>query len=569
MNVRELEFEGFFSHIASKLVLPERGLVLITGPNGAGKSAIVEAPAYAFWGRTLRGTPPWKEGRAGRVRVLADIGEPTRKVTAKGTKSTTWVPPSAAAPAVYDTATKASDAISRAAGDMEAWRRCHVFSSRDGSNFTEATDAARKELLEGLLGLSCFDRAWDRCRADLRTAELNLQVQTANVAKIKQERAAVEAGLKALDNQAVEPEPIAPGGVFDQAAYDEITREEQRLMSELRAAQNRRLQSMAPPGLSDLEKAVGRRDGELRVAQRHLTLCQQGTCSACHQPIDEKHRLDAIAAVKEAEIILAAAFEELSELKVMANQMGLEEAATVRRFEELLNAAQTERVRLSQSKIVYDTWVRQHAAWDGRMQARAKQVQELELRWQAADDALFDAQVDEKTLELRVAELKAVSEVLGLKGVRSTVLGTALSGIETVANLYLGQISQRPTALRLRPYSETASGTVQDKISLEVIGEVGGGYGYRASSGGERRRIDASLVLALAEMNAAASGREPGTIWMDEVFDALDEAGVEAVCTVLEELAADRVVVVISHSETVISRLPAVMRVRVEDGQLV
>jgi len=122
-------------------------------------------------------------------------------------------------------------------------------------------------------------------------------------------------------------------------------------------------------------------------------------------------------------------------------------------------------------------------------------------------------------------------------------------------------------SLQLSPYTERKSGVVSDSISIKVSG-VGGGRGYKAASGGERRRIDAALLLALAEVSSAAAGQAPGTLWMDEVFDALDEEGVDAVSDVLAELAEERAVVLITHSSVLASRVPAALRLRAQDGRL-
>jgi predicted MPP superfamily phosphohydrolase len=57
-----------------------------------------------------------------------------------------------------------------------------------------------------------------------------------------------------------------------------------------------------------------------------------------------------------------------------------------------------------------------------------------------------------------------------------------------------------------------------------------------------------------------------GTLWFDEVFDVLDEDGVTAVCATLEELAAERCVVVITHNPVVIEQLPNAAHLRMERG---
>jgi DNA repair exonuclease SbcCD ATPase subunit len=162
------------------------------------------------------------------------------------------------------------------------------------------------------------------------------------------------------------------------------------------------------------------------------------------------------------------------------------------------------------------------------------------------EDQHDDAMNDVEEARVEVAELEACEVALGLKGIRAQVLGHALSGIEAVANLWLDRICGAGLSLKLLPYSEKKTGGVTDSISLQITGAGAGEY--LGASGGERRRLDVALLLALAEISRAAAGREPGTLFCDEVFDALDADGQADVAEVLRELAADRAIIVITHS---------------------
>jgi DNA repair exonuclease SbcCD ATPase subunit len=162
------------------------------------------------------------------------------------------------------------------------------------------------------------------------------------------------------------------------------------------------------------------------------------------------------------------------------------------------------------------------------------------------------------------AELDAVDTVLGLRGVRAHLLGRALGGIEAQAQAWLARLGG--LGLSLKPYAEKADGGIADSISLEV-----GGRPYRAASGGERRRVDVALMLALAETASGAErgGMAPDVLLFDEVLDALDADGAAAVGAAIQSLALDRAVLVITHSAVVGEAFgAAILRLRVEGGRV-
>jgi DNA repair exonuclease SbcCD ATPase subunit len=177
------------------------------------------------------------------------------------------------------------------------------------------------------------------------------------------------------------------------------------------------------------------------------------------------------------------------------------------------------------------------------------------------------AEAREAALLVEKDVLTAVEVVLGLKGVRVGVLARSLGGLGAIANAWLARLGIPEMNLELKPYSEKKTGGVTDSIGV-VLSGAGGGHGYKAGSGGERRRVDLALLLGLSEVATAATGTPPGTLFFDELFDALDTDGVKAVSVALEDLAKDRCVVVISHNPELVRELPAVKRWNVSGGKV-
>jgi DNA repair exonuclease SbcCD ATPase subunit len=553
VNVRNISMRGVLCHTDTTLELPLTGVVLVTGKNGSGKSSIVEAASVAGWGKTLRGSDPWQPGvKKASVSLVAHGGlRIDRAKRAKG-EDLTWSLTSTPGE-VYENTTKAQNALEAVIGTWDVWRRCAVFSSHDAAHFTRATDGERKRLLESIIGLEKFDNALATCRLDLRTAMQRRAEAETNLATLcERQRAAEEAVVKAEQVLAGLPAPVER----DVKALKRVDAECIRLLKLLDDAR------------ADMDDARGRlrvldqSGGSYKAVAAQLKQTLQrirdhAKCPTCTQTIPAKLRTDieaqAAKATATAQEAQTKAKTSIAEVEALLTELQGEEMELQKKYSELnqqLVDAQAADVR------------------DRQLAATRKQYEES-LRAATATVAAAvaqrsDANAAAETWNREVAMLSVCEDVLGLKGVRAQVLGKALGGIEAVANVWLSKLVGNVT-LKLLPYSEKKTGGTTDSIGIKIDG-YGAGGGYKASSGGERRRVDVALVLALAEVAAASAGVEPSTLWFDEVFDTLDEEGVERACDALRQLAKDRCVVVISHSTTVGAKLLADVRWQVGSG---
>lgn len=546
MNVRRIEMNGFTSHAETVIDLPESGVVLVSGHNGSGKSSLVEAVAVAGWGKTLRGTNPWS-GSNGQVEMSTDVVDACR-LRRGGKVALNWWEPGldAGSGTSYENTTKAQEALETIIGPMDVWRRTRVFSSQDAAHFTTATDAERKRLLEAVLGLGRFDVALEHCRKDLATAclqfancERSLEVTEAELRGERKRLADAEAALRAV--------PL-----------DDIDSLAQKLKENTDAAtlceaEMRSLRST----IRTMTQAAAKSHAELDVAQRQLRELTREDCPTCKQSITEDLR-----GPLKATVASLCKKTRKTELEHEAKLSDINDHA--RELDDALSVYVERRESFRAQLIVSQKTQKERDRAE-------KLVNELRLEVVAKDAEARYLHEEKQRSAAEVELLEATSRVLGMKGVRAHVLGKALSGIEHVANAWLSELTmsgQTPTySISLKPYAEKKTGGVTDAISIEVEG-AGGGHGYRAASGGERRRIDVALLLALAEVADAASGRKPGTLFFDEVFDSLDADGVEFVARALGTLSKDRAVVVISHSDELAAHLNGCLHMHVDSGRI-
>jgi len=538
--VRRVEMQGFTVHASTRLDLPARGVVLVTGPNGAGKSSILEAVAWGLWGKTLRGADPTPSSGRCEVQVLTS-DRAVYRARASGKSELSWCRAGEEAVA-YESTTKAQDALDAEVGTLDLWRRSCVFSSADAAHFTLATDAERKRLLESVLGLDRFDAALEACRLDLRTATVahasadrDLAVEVARQEEAGRRVAACEARLDALED---------PGDL------------EQLL--ERRTVDLRALGAGCRGQVAELTRRwadAARKEGEvrglLRSAEERARTLADGRCPTCEQPVQVVDLDRFNDAVTRARSLLTDVCQQSTAIRAERDEAEEE----LRELESRTRAADMGLGRArgaAEARMTVETDLR--GAQDA-LGARAAKVVELTLKV--------------ASLSAEVTKLEACERVLGMRGVRAHILGRALDGLAAAANGWLDRLAGGGLSVRLSPYTERRSGAMSEAISIEVDG-AGGGRGYRGASGGERRRIDVALMLALADVAQAARGSQEGsTLWLDEVLDALDEQGATAVASVLEDLAQSRCVVVITHSQHLKDRLRTAVHVRAEGGRLV
>lgn len=542
MRVREISLANIMSHKDTLVVLPEKGIVLVTGPNGSGKSSIIEAVSVGAWETPLRKKPVWAADRAS-IHLKASVGSDEIAIARQRVKSkTTLLFTIGGGPSdkKYETKTKGQEALERVIGSHSLWRRTHVFSSSDADHFTSATDGERKRLLEELLGLDRFDAAAAKASTERRAAERALATEEQKLLRLEYDlQSKQDRHTAALDALA----RLKPGAVVDVL---ELARIEEEIEEKEEAA------LLAGKELGLLRAKVAQLDSQklsVDAAAREVAGLAGGECPVCQQPVGEEHSLRIHAhatTVKQ---------EQVAPRKEIAKRYAEVEAQH--------RALTHDIMQLRDKRSVLHERKRAEAA-------RLSQVAELQETSaatadasQGAAEALEAARVALAAQRASCANLGAAERVLSLGGVRAHLLGQALGGIEEVANGWLSRMCPgRTLELRLSPYSEKASGGIKDSIGLEVEG-AGNGHGYLATSGGERRRIDIALMLALAEVAEAAAGTTSGTLFFDEVFDALDDEGVDAACALLEELAQNRCVVVISHNDSLKHRLKSDCQIQV------
>ena len=411
MNLQSLCMRGFTVHTNTELMFAPTGLVLVTGENGAGKSTIIEGVSVALWGKTLRGADLWADAGGSVDAVTHDALFATR--AKEHGKTTLEFTHGAGAMTLYETTTKAQSALESIVGPWDVWRRSSVFSSADAAHFSLASDGERKRLLESILDLDKFDAALDKCRVDRRAVE---KLETSAIARLSSAES-LHKHVGGLLADAIErANHVAPESPETLAKLQEkrarCDASVVQLETQIQSLRERVFERSTAERIAGVERTN---------AKKHLALLEQGNCSLCGQGIPSnlvEAQRDTFADTDER---YTQATREHAALKLDYGDL------LVELTDELL--ATRARARDANSAVV--TLV---AGANERRHA-FENASHTRTQYDALTQGLGHARESLRGIQSRLAELASVERALGMRGVRGHVLGQALAGVESIANV--------------------------------------------------------------------------------------------------------------------------------------
>jgi DNA repair exonuclease SbcCD ATPase subunit len=181
------------------------------------------------------------------------------------------------------------------------------------------------------------------------------------------------------------------------------------------------------------------------------------------------------------------------------------------------------------------------------MQADLASV-EAEIKNKNQDAVALGGKEEESTDKIGKFEFWKVA--FSAKGIRSMLLGTFCNQFNQVVSEYAAVVSRGRTTVFLSPQGETKKGEARNMIDV-LITNNGKTRTHRALSGGEKRRVDMALCIAL---NKWVSNRYNlnngifGLMIFDELFASLDRTTEETAADLLIEEGKDKAVFVVSHT---------------------
>lgn len=152
------------------------------------------------------------------------------------------------------------------------------------------------------------------------------------------------------------------------------------------------------------------------------------------------------------------------------------------------------------------------------------------------------------------------------QGIKSLILDDITPFLNKRVNKYLQKLAAGRVEVKFSTQTTLKSGETREKFSID-ISNADGGDEYMANSSGEKKRIDLAINLALQDLVASRSNKSLNIAIWDEVFDSLDESGVESVVSLLEELSHEKSsIFVVSHNPHLQAMFSNVITVVKENG---
>jgi DNA repair exonuclease SbcCD ATPase subunit len=628
MIFKRVSIENFFRIKKAAFDLMDQGLVLVTGENGSGKSTLFEAIVWCLWGKTVRG----KSGddvvnnqinKDCWVRLLLEHDgevysiERFRKHHQFQNSLFFWHYEGDDPVDLSDgTPTLTQKKVTKFLGiDFDTYIRGPMVGQGKFKRFSEMTDALRKEVLEDAIQISILGKARDEVHSRLTHAHGKLTTETTAQDQLHQQRNLIKGDLEALqasqagyfhetlqaiaktnsemtyyvlqvDNLEAElPEPV------DVTKLEEAARQVEDLEKKLQRHWGTLLEGLATEK-GQLEASLSHQRAEIRRLAQDVDEAEElagGPCPTCDQFVSQDHT---DACIKVLQRQRAEAEAHLGQLTVQYEQLESRHKETSKESKESLQRA-------------HDTKEEAMGKWRGGLdldRARRSGLQQIDQamrhltdyrqRIKESKDSLssdpFQVFIEEKMqlrdqLEDQLEEINSrISTInthihllqfwdtgFGNSGLKSQVLAAVTPFMNDRARYYSKFITDGAAKIEFSTQTQLKTGEVREKFDVGVT-HADGANDYEGSSGGEKGKTDLAINFTFSDLMAMRAQKAYPQRFFDEPFEALDEAGIEAVMELLAVMVEEcGTIFVITHQEAMKALFNRVISVTKKGGESV
>lgn len=595
MKFGTLTAQNFLSFKEASLDLSKHSLALIVGvnedsksssSNGSGKSNMLEAFAWVSYGECFR---PWKgdevicnkvkknclvsldfqengtKGRIERFRKLKGAGTGLKLVLNGKDVSRSSI-------------AETQELINSLLGaDFSTFSNSISFPYKTTKPFAALTDKEQKAILEKILGLEALSEYLRIVKEKKQNKELKLSAIASEKDTEEALQSEVSESIIALQAQERDFEAQKAQDIRDiQEAIDDINKDVSQVASSkayaLTAAKtikDRIAQLKTGLALID-EKAMKEAETEAvgegakyvqvlstigseivklrEKIDRADSISQDASCPYCGQKLTKQHINKYIRELKEE---IKKSTDKRPALKA---KVGIAEKTVDDAREGLQSLSRSllliekhkddlQAVQLRSSKVESELAVLE----------KQREIKEAEIKQKRAEKSPFGKLIEEK--EVRKAKLEKKIEAMsekedkiqlsleylsfwetgfGNRGLKGYILDNVIGVLNQKANAYSKILTDGDAKINFHTQTQLKGGDVREKFGVDVEFR-NGTETYIGTSGGEGRRADLAILLALRYLACSRTSKKFNILIADEIFDALDVPGTERAMELLRE----------------------------------
>ena len=412
-----------------------------------------------------------------------------------------------------------------------------VFFAQGTKRFTQAKDSEIKNVMDDILGLNIYPEALKKCRANLKN--LKSQRDESN-----RKNKLLEVEIKGLEQSLSMAERYYKDRLDTFFEFEE--RKTKKIEAQVNSINqlNERSKTLGEPWpipslkeVSRTKEEIGeweeKRDtakSDMNFAYKRKDEVVPDECPTCEQKVSKQYYKQTVKKYEQLYEGSKKSFET-ADLRIRQMKIAVEIAEALDRLSEI-EAETTEKPD------------------NGEVQKLRTQIGNKKTQ------IGYDDSMDQT-----IQDLELLEEAFGNAGVKSLILDNVMPMLNDKANEYASILLGNHTELVFDTETKLAGGAVRDKFSIGV--KTDRGEGYALCSGGERRRIDFSVALALQSLLP-----ESGLFVCDEPFESVDETGQRAIVNLLRDYADERkaAVYVVTHEPVMKTLFDSEITVIKENG---
>lgn len=584
IRLKQLQIENFLSIGKADVALSSQGLVLVQGfnndsgvasSNGAGKSAVFEALLWGLFGRTYRGLTGddvinRKVGRDCAVGLSFSLSGQEcellrfRRVRKEGSGLLLYVEgEDKSRPTMPETQKELEKLLGFG---YESFTNA-VYFGQSLAHFSSLTDAQQKRVLEELLGLSVLPKSLAIVRERLRGLGKKKSTLKTKQSMLEKQKEEIEGRIKDLEKAEKKRKEKQAKGIGKIEAEIATTEKELKKAQEALKKASHEFQKQArevsgkeskvQSQIRKVELNIQKSQAVFESIQKRATKIVETEVTYCPY-IEADCPLEKERQEKEAEELDKQLIEHKSKVASEGGRMKIlrKEEAKIERQKKLLK----------KKEQAADTAFRDTELLEGHLNDLKTKLEEAEKEAQEETDlskllsqenkrlrgksvALEKTGTSFRRVRSREKMLEFWETGFGNAGVKSYMLDSVAEILNKKAHDFTTFLTDGEVGITFQTQSKLKSGEVREKFGIDIQGQ-GGNTTYTASSGGERRRIDVCILLALSELTGI-HGKLPNLLVFDEVFDHLDTEGMNRLIALLRSklLEQRESVFVLTHSE--------------------